>query len=459
LLPRIGCANIVDIMTLRDLKKMMFGKHSPYALGVNAKCPAQAKIPSPEWNPPLQPYPYMPRLICLLFACLAMSLPLFGQNEEATKRNLESYLAIFNNGYGSDMLPKDPESFDKLLRVVTTEGNFNAILCTYTPEREALCKKHNVLMVVDLLDTPHVYRDPEGCEKLLKSLRGNPTIAAYHVWSDRFGAQGAGRARDIDNVHRWDPTHPTFAGTYQSDGMEFLAKSDIISFYDFHWKRGPHKNFQNLITAWKTAQTNDSRLGRYCSSDPGLPGMGNYNRMLHTQTTSIACGLRASLWHIASSFMDMNEFKFNQYGLDLARVNAWLAPMREEIAKLGLPTAIYATTWTNDLKNKPVESPDGKGVMPPGLEDHAFPVDFWLQPTSGEFVMSLSNYADTGKQALFLANHNAYLEQDVNLKVTGAAKFKVFERESSTYKDLPVKDGAITLRLDQAGAAIVLFEK
>lgn len=401
----------------------------------------------------------MKHLTLLLSVCMAVCLPALGQNEDVAKRKLNKYLAIFINGYATDPLPKDAESFEKLLQTITTEGHFNAILCTYTPEREALCKKHKVLMVVDLLDTPHVYKDLEGCEKLLRGLRGNPTIAAYHVWSDRFGAQGAGRARDIDNVHLWDPTHPTFAGTYNSDGMQFLAKSDIISFYDFHWKRGPHKNFQNLINGWKTAQANDSRLGRYCSSDPGRPGIGNYNRMLHTQTTSIACGLRASMWHIGSRFMDMNTFKFNQYGLDLAKVNAWLAPMREEIAKLGLPTAIYSTTWTKDLKNKPVESPDGKGVMPPGLENQAFPADFWLQPSGGEFVMSVSKYADTGRQALFLANHNAYLEQDVKLKVNGAAKFRIFDRESASYKDLPVKDGAISLKLDQAGAAIVLFDK
>jgi len=401
----------------------------------------------------------MKLLTLFLSACFAISLPTFGQNPDAAKRALKTYLAIFINGYGSDPLPKDDKSFEKLLEVITKQGNFNAILCTYTPEREALCKKHNVLMVVDLLDTPHVYKDPEGCEKLLKSLRGNSTIAAYHVWSDRFGAQGEGRARDIDNVHRWDPTHATFAGTYNSDGMQFLAKSDIISFYDFHWKRGPHKNFQNLINGWKTAQANDSRLGRYCSSDPGMPGKGNYNRMLHTQTTSIACGLRASMWHIGSRFMDMNTFKLNEFGLDLAKVNAWLAPMREEIAKLGLPTAIYSTNWTMDSKNKPVESPDGKGVLPPGLENHGFPADFWLKPESGEFVMSVSKYADTDTHALFLANHNAYLEQDVKLKVTGNAKFKIFDRESSSYKDLPVKDGAISLKLDQAGAAIVLFAK
>jgi len=398
---------------------------------------------------------YLPSILTAFFV---MGLGGFARDEDGAGRGLDTYLAIFINGYGNDPLPKDAESFEKLLEAITTQGHFNAILCTHTPEREALCRKHNVLMVVDLLDTPHVYQDPEGCEKLLNSLRGNPTIAAYHVWSDRFGGQGAGRARDIENVRRWDPTTPTFTGTYQSHGMEFLAKSDIISFYDFHWKRGAHKNFQNLMNAWRTAQAHDGRIGRYCSADPGRPGVGNYNRILHTQTTSIACGLRASMWHIGSSFMDMNTFELNQYGLDLARVNEWIAPMRGEIAKLGLPTAIYSTPWTKDSKDKPVESPDGTGVMPPGLEEHAFPSDFWLQPASGEFVMSHSKYADTGKHALFFANHNAYVEQEVKLKVTDG-RFMMFDRASASYKELPVVNGTLSLNLEPAGAAIVLYAR
>lgn len=381
-----------------------------------------------------------------------------GRAEEAGLRKLDTYLAIFINGYGNDPLPKEPVQFEKLLEVISGEGHFNAILCTYSPEREKLCKKHGLRMVVDLLDTPHVYKDPVGCEKLLESLRGNPTIAAYHLWSDRFGSQGEGRARDIDNVQKWDPSHPTFAGTYKSDGMQYLAKSDIISFYDFHWKRGPHKNFQNLINGWKTAQAHDSRLGRYCSSDPGRPGIGNYNRMLSTQTTSIACGLRASMWHIGSRIMDMNSFTLNQYGKDLAKVNEWLKPMCSEIAKLGLPSAIYSTRWTRDLKNDAVESPDGMGIMPPGLENHAFPPDYWIQPTAGEFVMGISKYADTKHEAAFFANHNAYVEQDVALKVNRGGKVRIFDRQTGSYQDAAVKNGIVTFKLEPAGAAILLFE-
>jgi hypothetical protein len=376
----------------------------------------------------------------------------------AAKRRPNTYLAIFINGYGADPLPPEPARFEKLLEAITKEGHFNAILCQYTPEREALCKQHKVLMVVDLLAEPHVYKSPQECEKLLKSLQNNPTVVAYHLWADRFGKQGAGRARDIDNVHAWDPTHATYSGTYQSAGLNFLAKSDFISYYDFHWKRGPQQNFPNLLAAWNTAKANDSRLGRYCATDAGQPGKGNFNRLLYTQTTSIACGLRAAMWHIGSRIMNMNDFQFNGYGKDLALVNAWIEPLRSEIAKIGLPTAIYSTTWTLDWNNRPVQATDGKAAMPPGLENQAFPADFWIQPASGEFVMGVSKYNSTGKDVVFIANHNAYAEQNVTLKLARAAKPRVFNRASRTYQDASVRDGAFSFKLDPAGAAIVLFD-
>src|SRR5512139_690445 len=111
------------------------------------------------------------------------------------------------NGYGSDTMPKEDAQFEKLLLAITKQGHFNAIMCQYSPTREKLCKKHNVLMVIDLLASPHVYKEPQPCEELLGKLQSSATVAAYHLWSDRFSKQGEGRARDIDNVHKWDPNH------------------------------------------------------------------------------------------------------------------------------------------------------------------------------------------------------------------------------------------------------------
>jgi hypothetical protein len=213
------------------------------------------------------------------------------------------------------------------------------------------------------------------------------------------------------------------------------------------------------MTAWKTAKIQGTRLGRYCTSDAGLPGKGNDNRLLYTQTTSIAFGLRAAMWHIGSRFMNMGTFQLNQYGKDLASVNAYIAPMREEIEKIGLPTAIYSTSWTFDYNNRAVaKSSDGKQPMPSGLENNAFPADFWIHPVSGEFVLGLSKYNGTEKDVVFIANHNAYAEQNVTLKLSRATKPMLFDRASRTYIAPPMKDGTISFKLEPAGGAIVLLE-
>jgi len=90
-------------------------------------------------------------LVCALgpLSSGAEDLPM--SKEMQAKRRPPTYLAIFINGYGTDPLPQEPAQFERLLKAVTKEGHFNAILCQYSPQREALCKKHNVLMVVDLL--------------------------------------------------------------------------------------------------------------------------------------------------------------------------------------------------------------------------------------------------------------------------------------------------------------------
>jgi len=411
-------------------------------------------------------YVILPRIILLVAATL-LSYPSLAGTEEGDDRTIDKeaqamrrpkiYLTVFNNGYAGDPLPKEAEKFEKLLKAISAEGNFNAVMCRYSAEREALCRKHNVLMVVDLLaDGYHVFRNPKECEELCTQLRGNSAVAAYHLWSDRFGKSGPGRARDIDNVHRWDPTHANYSGTYQTGGMNHLAKADFVAYYDFSWRRGPHKNFSNLLAAWAVAKTHDNRIGRYVETDPGQPGEGNYLRSLYLQNTSIACGMKCCLWFIGSRIMDMNTLEFNQVGKDDARANAWTKPLWGEIPKLGLPEAIYSTAITKDSNNKDVPAEDGKPRMPPGLETRAFPTDFWLQPLSGEFVIGVCKY-EGSKDAVYVANHNAYAEQDVKLKLSKAAHPQIFNRQSGKYDDLPVGDGTISFKLEKAGGQLLLF--
>lgn len=369
------------------------------------------------------------------------------------KRTPKELLTVFMNGYGPDDFPADNAQFEKIAAAAKKTGHFNAIMCHYTPEREAILKRLGMGMVVDLLGGGyHVFQNPKECEELLKKLRTSQTVVAYHLWSDRFGSTGAGRARDIANVHKWDPNHATYIGTYMAGGIHFFAGSDIVANYNFSWKRGQDKNYPQLMACYNVAKQHNGRLGRYLEIDAGVAGKGNFNRLLHTQNTAITFGHRVGLWHIARFIMNFNTLQLSANGADVAKVNAWLEPMRAEIGKVGLPYAIYATPWTKDYNDKPASG------MPKGLEHNAFPADSWIQPASGEFVCGLAKYNNTDADVLYLANHNAYAGQDVRLKFTKTVKPLLFDRATGKYVPLSVTDNTVSFPLEPAGGAIVRFE-
>ena len=377
--------------------------------------------------------------------------------EAQAKRRPQVFLSVFNNGYAHDNLPTNAVQFERLIKTISTEGHFNTVLCAYSPERLALCKKYGVKLMVDLLCAPqHIYRNPKECEELCTRLRHDPTVVGYHLWSDRFGKQGAGRAHDIDNVHTWDPTHATYSGTYRNEGIHHLAKSDLVAYYDFCWKRGVQSNFPHLLGAWKQARLYDNRLGRFIECDAGQPGKGNVNRSLFTINTSIACGLRTVLWFIGSGQMNMETQELNEAGRDAGKVNAWLKPLWQEIPKLGLPTAIYATPVTRDFNDRPA-STNNVAVKAPGLENCEFPKDFWIQPVSGEFVMGLSKYNGTAEDAVYVANLNAYAGQDVKLKLGRKTKALLYSREAGQYEELKSVGDEIGFKLEPAGSALLRF--
>ena len=176
---------------------------------------------------------------------------------------------------------------------------------------------------------------------------------------------------------------------------------------------------------------------------------------LYLQNTSIACGLRCCLWFVGSQIMDMKTLEFNALGKDVARVNAWTRPLWSEIPRLGLPLAIYSTPVSKDPAGRELPAAAGSRVMPPGLEGHEFPPDFWLQPAGGEVVMGVFKYDGTS-DAVYLANHNAYAEQDVKLKLAAGRHPRIFNRQSGKYEELPLVDGAVEFKLEKAGGQLLL---
>ena len=364
---------------------------------------------------------------------------------------------VFSFGYAGDHMPKDDARFEELLGKIK-EAGFNTIHCVHTDTRLALCKKHGIQMMADLLAPgQHVYRNVEGAKALCEKLRGNAALWGYNIWNDNFGKMGRGRTRDLGNVRRWDPTHPAYCGTYRVGGLRHLVKADVMGYYDYHWKRNPDYHFPHLLRYSSWARERNALFYRWVWTDSGIPGKGNFNRSLYTVNTSIACGLKGVLWFLGSRMMSPKTLQWTTTGHDIIRVNREVMPLSREIARIGNPVAIYSTPITKTNKDRAL--PDGKTtMMPPGLEKNAFPKDFWIQPARGEFLLGLFRDAQK-REALFVANHNTYAEQTVTLKLGRPAKVSLFDREEGTWRPLSVTDGTVTFKLEPAGGELMRVEK
>ena len=366
------------------------------------------------------------------------------------------FASVFSFGYAGDHMPKDDARFEALLEKIKPAG-FNTIHCVCTDGRLALCKKHGVRMMVDLLaGKHHVYKSVEGARALCRTLRGRGEVWGYNLWNDSISKTSAGRKRDVNNVRRWDPTHPAFVGTYRTYGMRGVTNADVIGYYDYHWKRGPKVHFPHLLTYRRWAPERDACFYRWVATDSGRPGLGNFNRSLYTANTSIACGLKGILWFIGTRMMDPKTLWWTTIGGDIIKVNREIMPLRTEIMKIGAPTAVYSTPIAKTLKDRAL--PDGKAsMMPPGLENSAFPADFRIQPAGGEFVMGVFR-AGPKRDAIFVANHNAYAEQAVTLTLRQPAKVSVFGRKEGTWRPVTVAGNTVTFPLAPAGGELLRLE-
>jgi len=409
---------------------------------------------------------YLAGLIGLVAAAIGMSASGALAQQETDEAKLQEqrcpkpteFANVFSFGYGGDVMPKDDAKFEELLSKIKQAG-FNTIHCTYTPRRVELCSKHGVKMMIDLLaaaENQHVYKTPAEAEALCKKLRGNRNVWGYNIWNESFGKMGAGRKRDILNVRKWDPTHPAYAGTYRNYGMQYIVCSDVFGYYDYHWKRGTHYNFPHLLAYSAAARKSNSDFYRWVSTTSGRAGLGNYNRSLYTANTSIACGLKGILWFLGTSMMNQGTLEWTTIGGDIIKVNKQIMPLSQEIMKIGNPTAVYSTPITRDPNNRDLPEAKEKKIMPPGLENSAFPADFWIKPLSGEFVMGVFK-DDKGRDAIFVANHNAYAEQNVKLKLAKSVKVSMFSRKEGKWQPVAAAGGIVSLKLDQAGGELLRF--
>ncbi len=365
------------------------------------------------------------------------------------------FASVFSFGYGSDVMPKDDEQYEQLLKKLR-EGGFNTVHSVYTEKRLALCKRHGVKMMVDLLAPEHhVFKSADKAQAVCEKLRNNPDVWGYNIWNESFGKTGEGRRRDVNNVRKWDPTHPAFIGTYRTGGMNHLANADLLGYYDYHWKRGIGMHLPHLLAFSGMSRERDAWFYTWLSATSGVAGKGNFNRSLYSANTGIACGLKGVLWFLGGDLMNAKTQEWTAAGQDIIKVNREVMPLSKEIAKIGLPTAIYSTPITKTENDRPL--PDGKKeMMPPGMDGKSIPKDFWLQPAGGEFLLGVFK-DDQKRDAVFLANHNAYQEQSVVLKVRKPTKANLFNRSEGKWQPLEVKDGAVQLKLSPGGGELLRF--
>ena len=283
--------------------------------------------------------------------------------------------------------------------------------------------------------------------------RCNPHFLREHIWSDNICETYPGRSRDVKNVQSWDGTHPVYVGSYRMSRVARVENLDVLGYYDFHWKRGGH--WGNLDKAMRTAQAKDAGFLRYCDAAPGRIGGGNYDRVMYTVSTSIVFGLKGYMFHYGGGVIDKSSGQIDALGKDLQQVNAHIAPLGPELLKLRNPTAVYSTSTTKTAKDRPTDQP--QPTVPAGFQP--VPEDLWVQVESGEALFG--TYQDLQERdALVIANHNAYQPQDMKLTFKKPVKtVSFFSRDNGDWQPLKLAEDAVTFQLGPAGMQLLRVER
>jgi len=362
-----------------------------------------------------------------------------------------------NNGYGQGMkFPTDPAAFENLL-VNMKRAGFNTIYCVYTDWRLQLCEKHGVKMMIDVLawhaDAQTDIRRNEAqraaVEAICRKVRGNDAVWGYNLWNEKLSFFGYPDGKSIDEyvlmLKRWDPTHPIWMGTYQVIYANApKSKPGVHGYYDYHWQRGFHWHFAALQWYRNYVPSQDGVFGRWMLGS-------DYNRNSYTLNTSIPFGLKTVIWFIGGPFDAEGNIDPKHRFHHLVRIGREMHPLYGEIAKIGMPTAVYSTPTTKTHENQDKETDVPWRLTP-------FPEDHWLRVTRGEAVVGFFEYAD-GTDAVYVANHNAFAAQEMAAVVDGPGTDKAavesFNRQTGQWETMAKKDGAYAFPLRAAGGELL----
>jgi hypothetical protein len=361
---------------------------------------------------------------------------------------LDEFTVAINFGYGQG--PKesdDPAVFEKLL-VNLKKAGYNTIYCVYRDWRLELCRKHNVKMMIDVLAhhdgaKTDVRRaeQRETVRKICEKVRGDKAVWGYNLWNerlDRFAPGGLDAMHEnLALLRKWDPTHPVWVGTYLGYFLDRVhGTAGVLAYYDYHWSRGLGLHYNTITHCHKLCQTRADVFGRWILVN------SDTRKSLYTINTSIAHGMKVMIWFIKGA-VDPNTGELNANHEHL-KVHSEIRNLYHEIAEIGKPMAVYSTPMTRTMDDKPRQNKD----VPRPLT--TFPDDHWAQITSGEAFVGVFKY-DSGADALYVANHNAFRGQKMTISLKSAAGAKpnvaMFNRADSGWKKLEVQDGSFSFDL------------
>jgi hypothetical protein len=367
---------------------------------------------------------------------------------------------VLNNGYGeNDRFSGNPAVFENLL-VNMKKAGFNTIYCVYRDWRVPLCRKHGVKMMVDVLawkedSKTDIRRNAEQrarVKEICEKSRGDDAIWGYNIWNERLPWFGNPDGKSIDDYIRmlkeWDPTHPVWMGTYRviyADAPK--SRPGVHAYYDYAWQRGFLWHFADLNWYLGHARSQKGVIGQWeLGSD--------YNRNSYKLNTSIPFGLKVMIWFIGGPFDDAGNIDPKHRFYHLVKIGQEMQPLYKELGKFGMPEAVYSTPTTKTEDDKPKET-----NVPWGLK--AFPDGHWMQVTGGEVLCGFFRYAGGG-DAIYVANHNAFAEQQAAIALAGdavkKATLEIFDREAGEWKPLEKRDGAYAFPIRAAGGELLRIQ-
>jgi len=371
----------------------------------------------------------------------------------------KEFANVFSVGYGTvDHFPKDEAEFEKLLVNLKGAG-YNTIHCVYSDSHLELCRKHGMKMMIDVLawheGAESDIRRPAQQARvrdICKKVQGDDAVWGYNLWNERLDKFSPGGVNACNRLlyllRKWDPTHPVWVGTY----MTFLKGSlttnpGCYGYYDYPWQRGMKKHFMYLKGWQRHVEKEDAYLGRWILRM-------DYNRCMYSLNTSVAFGLKTCIWFICGPWHPANP-QWNDKHF-LCQVGREMQTLWPELGKIGRPIEVYTTPTVKTEKNEDKAKGNPAGIL-------GIPEDFWMQVKNGEALVGHFKYDDQ-HDALYVANHNAFVGQKMVLEFQGNGggkplKVELFDRKAGEYVEMKLSGKTTAFDLGPGGGELLRISR